>query len=167
MQLTLAEISDASEICALMNDAYRGSHGWTTEQDLVSGARATTEQIAEAISSRTSDFLIHKIEGKIVSCINVEIQNKVVHIGSFAVSPKFQALGIGSRVIAAAERYAGETYSPKKFSLVVLSPRKELIAFYERRGYKRTGNTSVFPAYLNVGWPKVSNLTVEELEKNA
>lgn len=167
MHLTLAKYSDAFEICELMNDAYRGARGWTTEQDLMSGVRATAEQITEIISSGSSHFLIHKIDGKIVCCINVDLKNQIAHIGSFAVSPKLQGSGIGSCVITAAEQYAKEKLFPKKFSMVVLSPRKELIAFYERRGYKRTGNISVFPTYLNVGSSKVANLTVDELEKYA
>ncbi len=49
--------------------------------------------------------------------------------------------------------------------MVVVSQRTELIAYYERRGYTRTGKTKEYPTHLNVGVPLKSDLTVEYLEK--
>ncbi len=43
----------------------------------------------------------------------------------------------------------------------------ELISFYERRGYKRSGMHKDYPVYLNVGTAKIPSLTIEQLSKNA
>jgi len=167
IQLSLAVTTDAQEICELMNSAYRGEEGWTTEADLVSGSRSTVEQIRDAISDNSNHFLVFRSNGKILSCINIESTDGVAHIGSFAVAPALQGTGIGDRTIAMAEQYAKEVLSATRFSMLVLLPRKELIAFYERRGYRRTGRISPFPTQLNVGHPKIAELMVEELEKLA
>jgi ribosomal protein S18 acetylase RimI-like enzyme len=50
--------------------------------------------------------------------------------------------------------------------MVVVSQRKELISYYERRGYTRIGKIKEYPININVGTPKVANLTIEYLEKN-
>ena len=48
--------------------------------------------------------------------------------------------------------------------MIVVSQRTELIAFYERRGYRRTGQVENLPA--NIGIPKRINLTIDYLEKS-
>jgi hypothetical protein len=49
--------------------------------------------------------------------------------------------------------------------MVVISQREELISFYERRGYRRTGEIAEYPLHLNVGVPRAEGLTIEYLEK--
>ena len=49
--------------------------------------------------------------------------------------------------------------------MVVITSRQELIEFYERRGYQRTGELSEFPANPTLWMPKVSGLKLERLEK--
>jgi len=41
----------------------------------------------------------------------------------------------------------------------------ELIAFYERRGYRRTGVSKTFPVNPELWMPKVADLRLEILEK--
>jgi hypothetical protein len=47
----------------------------------------------------------------------------------------------------------------------VITLRDELIAYYERRGYRRTGQFSPFPTDLHDTRPLVDNLQFETLEK--
>jgi len=47
----------------------------------------------------------------------------------------------------------------------VITIRHELIAFYERRGYIRTGILSEFPVNPEVWQPKLAGLQLETLEK--
>ncbi len=167
MNLAPANISEASDICDLINSAYRSGIGWTTESNLVSGNRVSVAQIQEMIASQGSVFLVHRQSDKIIACICVEPSDGTAHIGAFAVAPELQGSGLGSAVILAAEQYAKDHLFAAKYSMLVLEPRHELISYYERRGYLRTGKTMPFPTHLNVGAPIGINLLVIELEKNA
>ncbi|CAM5534531.1 hypothetical protein SANTM175S_00943 [Streptomyces antimycoticus] len=60
----------------------------------------------------------------------------------FAVSPALQGAGLGKTIIAEAERQARETWGVREMHMTVISVREDLIAWYERRGYRRTGETS-------------------------
>jgi hypothetical protein len=48
-------------------------------------------------------------------------------------------------LLQAAERHARERWSAAALHLSVIAHRGELIAWYERRGYARTGETQPFP----------------------
>ena len=63
----------------------------------------------------------------------------------FAVDPARQGTGLGKAVLEAAERTAQELWSATEVTLTVISLRDELIAWYERRGYARTGRHLPFP----------------------
>ena len=75
-------------------------------------------------------------------------------------------MGVGKQILELAEKYASKKPDVTEFVMVVISQRKELIAFYERRGYKRTGEVDEYPVYLNIGVPSVKRLTIEYLTKN-
>jgi hypothetical protein len=49
--------------------------------------------------------------------------------------------------------------------MTVISCRNELLAFYERRGYRRTGVSKAFPVNPELWLPKVADLRLEMLEK--
>lgn len=164
MELELANIDQAQEISDLINLAYRGDKGWTTENGLVDGDRSTTTDIK--LSIKNSTFLIYKHDAKLVACICLEAKDHEVYIGSFAVHPDHQAEGLGKLVLDSAEKYAVNELGAKNFIMVVLSKRIELITFYERRGYRRTGIDKEYPLHLNVGTPRSSDLTVIQLCKN-
>lgn len=63
-----------------------------------------------------------------------------------------------------AERYAWRELLADQILMMVISQRPELLAFYERRGYRRTGEVLPYPTHAQVGMPKV-HLTVERLVK--
>lgn len=165
MKLEIANVSDASDICNLLNIAYRGEVGWTTESKLVKGSRADVNDIRLAITSECSRFLVYKKAGILVACICIEKFGDSVYIGSFAVDPEHQELGLGKQILDFAEQYANSEFRPDKYVMVVLSSRSELISYYERRGYKRSGVVKEYPRHLNVGTPMLDNLTIEELCK--
>ena len=47
----------------------------------------------------------------------------------------------------------------------VLSSRTELLSFYQRRGYKLTGQTCSYPLDAGIGTPLLKGLCVLELSK--
>ncbi len=155
------------EIRNLVNLAYRGEEGWTKETDLVGGDRSSINQVKEYMLDPNAHLLVAVENGEIVSCICIEEKESSAYIGLFAVHPKLQGTGIGSKILSQAERYASMKLNATKYVMVVVSQRKELIEYYERRGYNRTGTIQEYPIHLNVGIPLDSGLTIEYLEKNA
>ena len=159
---------DAEAIAQLVNKAYRpetGTTGWTHESDLVSGNRISVDQVAEVMSKPNSVIFVGLKGLDIMACVHVEKDGSNSHIGMLAVNPKLQGAGAGKQMLAHAERYANESFGSEKFIMVVLSSRSELIAFYLRRGYQKTGSIMDYPLSAGVGTPKHANLKIEVLEK--
>lgn len=166
----IANESDASAIAKLVNSAYRPSSdsaGWTHEAELVAGERTSSAQVAETIKRPNSAILVGSENSEIVACVHIEKEGNNSHIGMLAVSPTLQASGIGKQMLTLAENYAIETFGTEKFILVVVSARSELIAFYLRRGYKKTGSVMDYPLSEGVGIPKDPALKIEVLEKRS
>lgn len=161
-----ASIDDAENICALINEAYRGDKGWTRETDIVTGERSSIDDIKALILNPESHLFVAATNGAVAACVCVEEKDNQAHIGTFAVSPAFQNQGIGKQVLSFAELYATKQLGSTKIMMVVISQRDELISFYERLGYRRTGEISEYPIHLNVGTPAVEGLTIEYLEKS-
>ncbi|MCK5830047.1 MAG: GNAT family N-acetyltransferase [Methylococcales bacterium] len=166
LSLKQANIDDAEEINSLINLAYRGNDGWTKETDIVEGERSNIEDVNYLIKNQNTYLLTAKTDGDLVACICIEEKENKAYIGSFAVSPDQQNIGVGKKILELAEKYASKKLGVTEFVMVVISQRKELIEFYERRGYKRTGKIDNYPVYLNVGVPSVKGLTIEYLAKN-
>ena len=165
-----ANKSDAEAIAQLVNKAYRpetGTAGWTHESDLVYGNRTSVVRVAEILSKPDSVILVGLKGSEIVACVHVEKDGSYSHIGMLAVNPKLQGVGAGKQLLAHAEKYANENFGSEKFIMVVVSSRSELIAFYLRRGYRKTGTVQDYPLSAGVGTPKVSNLKTEILEKRS
>ena len=166
IHLVPAIIDHAEAIMELMNLSYRGKEGWTKETDIVAGKRISLEDTKTLIQKDESRMLIASIEGSVVACICLERKGDKVYIGSFAVAPAYQNMGIGKQVLSQAEEIAVNQMGAKELVMVVISQRQELIEYYERRGYRRTGQTEKYPVYLNVGIPIVEGLTIEYLIKS-
>ncbi len=164
-----ARHSDIEQIIKLVNAAYRTSSAsaWTHEAHLVSGDRINAEQLTEILSKPELAILVAVKNLDIVACVEVEKQGDTSHIGMLAVNPDLQAAGIGKQMLAYAEHYAHSHFQAEKFVMWVLSPRIELIDYYARRGYRKTGMTVNYPPFADVGVPKQPNLRLEVLEKLA
>ena len=164
--LEVAKAEQIENICDLVNLAYRGESGWTKETNLVGGDRSSVNEIQGYLSNPNAHLLVAVVDGEIASCVCVEKDGDRAYIGFFAVHPKLQGIGVGKEILHQAESYASTKLNAKKYIMVVVSQRTELIAYYERRGYIRTGDIQKYPNHLNVGVPLVDGLTIEYLEKN-
>lgn len=168
LSIAKAEKQDAGHITALINSAYRGEssqQGWTTEADLLTGFRTNTEEILQLIANEDSLFLLCKAEAELVGSVHLQKQAEQVFLSMLAVNPPLQGRGIGKQLLEAAEQTAQQTWAVHKSVMSVISCRNELIAFYERRGYRRTGVSKTFPVNPELWMPKVANLRLEILEK--
>lgn len=167
LSLRLAARDDAAAICDLVNASYRGlgdQRGWTSEADLVAGHRTEVADIEAALGRERSLILVGVARKEIVACVHVEKEDGDAHIGMFSVQPSQQGRGIGKWLLEEAERMAWHTLLANRIIMTVISQRPELLAFYERRGYRRTGLVSPYPTDTQVGVPKVP-LTVARLAK--
>ncbi|MDD3328412.1 MAG: GNAT family N-acetyltransferase [Zoogloea sp.] len=172
--LRLATGDDAEAIAGLVNRAYRpgaGLRGWTHEAELVAGARASGEMV-RALLRPGSAVLVLCRGVSIVACVHVEANplESSAYIGMLATEPAEpaeQAGGLGKRMLACAERYAAEELGARVFRMSVLVARVELMAFYLRRGYVRSGRLEGFPDDAGAGVPRVPGLQLETLVKQA
>ena len=162
-----ATTADISEIVALINSCYRGDAsraGWTTEADLLDGMRTDDQEIRNLISAPDSMILVGESENEIIGSVHIEKRGDSSYLGLLVVKPGLQNGGIGRQVIDAAEDRARNVWGSRKMTMTVIPIRTELIAYYERRGYRRTGEVMPFPVDE---WhiAKVDNLELEILEK--
>jgi ribosomal protein S18 acetylase RimI-like enzyme len=166
--ISKAEKRDAEQIAVLVNSAYRGEsskRGWTTEADLLDGRRTDQDEILRFILSKDSMFLLCKAEAKLVGSVHLHKQGEQVCLGMLAVNPSLQGKGIGKQLLEAAELTAQKTWAARKLVMDVISCRNELIEFYERCGYRRTGVSKIFPVNPELWIPKVVDLRLDILQK--
>ncbi|MFE8014186.1 GNAT family N-acetyltransferase [Streptomyces antibioticus] len=169
--LTFRDATDADVdvLVALVESAYRGDSsraGWTTEADILEGQRTDPEGVLEVIKSPDSRLLVVERDGRTVACCQLEHRGDHAYFGMFAVSPTLQGAGLGKLVIAEAERRARATWGVAEMHMTVIDVREDLIAWYERRGYRRTGRTSPFPyGDDRFGIPQRTDLRFELLVK--
>ena len=164
-----ATLTDIPALIALVTSAYRGDaskQGWTTEADMLDGQRIDAEALRHDIERTDSRILLALENGEVLACAHVAIEDGTGYFGMFAVSPDQQGSGVGKRMMAEAERLAREDWGLPGMRMTVIDIRDELIAFYERRGYARTGRKKPFPyGDERFGIPKRDDLRFEILEK--
>lgn len=140
-------LQDVPELTILVNSAYRGESskkGWTTEEHLLGGIRTDEEDLSALLQKENVTILKYTESGKIIGSVYLEKQADKLYLGMLTVSPELQGGGIGKKLMQAAEDFAKEQQL-STVSMTVISVRKELIEYYERRGYKDTGETKPFP----------------------
>ena len=167
-----AELVDAESVAQLINSAYRGEtsrQGWTTEADILDGLRTTTAEVGKIIKRKDAFILIGVLNDEVVATICCERQDlagrDTVHFGMIAVKPTRQNKGYGKALIKAAEAITLREWRVAGFHMAVISIRHELIAFYERLGYVKTGEFKDFPKNSALWQPKVEGLNLQYLAK--
>ncbi|MFV2121410.1 GNAT family N-acetyltransferase, partial [Streptomyces sp. Act-28] len=140
--------ADVPALVSLVESAYRGDArraGRTTEADIIDGRRTDEDGVREVITTPGSRLVVVERDGDPVACCQLEHRGDTAYFGMFAVRPGLQGGGLGQRVLAEAERLAREEWGVREMHMTVISVRDELIAWYERRGYRRTGRMTPFP----------------------
>lgn len=168
-RIEIAEPEHASAIAQLVDSAYRGEsglRGWTTETHLIGGQRTDAGEISALLAQPNARFFILWDGDALAACCLLERRDTSAYFGMFAVSPLLQSQGYGARMLAHAESYAEAEWASERMVMSVIKQREELIAWYERKGYRDTGNTLPFPyGDERAGLPKREDLVFLVFEK--
>jgi GNAT superfamily N-acetyltransferase len=157
---------DVPAIVALTNaaNAGDGDGSWTHEANLFAGKRTDEEEILAKMAAGA--VFILRIEGRqVVGSFYIEPLRTSSYLGLLAVHPALQKRGVGKQLLAEGERIARDDWGCKSMMITVLAEhRPELAAFYQRRGYARTGRGHAL-LRRNAHTAKVPGLTAEWMEK--
>ena len=157
MKIRRATPEDIPELVILINSAYRGDSskkGWTTEADLLDGIRTDADSLRHMIN-KTDAVILQSFDesNNLQGCVYLEKRENKMYLGMLTVSPLEQAKGIGKLLLAEAEKHAADERC-NFIEMTVISLRTELIAWYQKHGYNKTGETKPFPDDIRFGIPK-------------
>src|SRR5690554_1539692 len=101
--------ADVPALVALVTSAYRGPSsraGWTTEADLLDGQRIDPKLLLQDLQRERSTVIVAEDGDAMLACVHVAELEGAGYLGMLAVRPEAQAAGIGSQLMAEAERHA-------------------------------------------------------------
>ena len=166
--LRRATSEDVEQIVDLVQAAYRGEGGWTTEAHLVEGHRTDAAEVHAMLADPAVTLLVDDEDGRVRGCCYTRREpmdpdgTVRAELGLFAVDPTAQGAGIGGRLL---EAQAGALAADGVDVLMiqVLQSRPELHGWYERHGFTRTGRAVPFPG--DVARLKVAGLGMDVMER--
>ena len=168
---TLATEKDVPGIVALVNSAYRGTaakRGWTSEEHLIAGQRTSADSIVTILRDPQSVILLMRGQFMLNGCVHLKREaNDTAFLGLLSVRPAMQGSQFGRHLLAAAERYVRKEFASRAIEMTVIEQREELISWYERRGYERTGERRPFPYDdVSLGTPTREDLKFVVLKRD-
>jgi ribosomal protein S18 acetylase RimI-like enzyme len=172
MHFSVARESDLEAIAALVNSAFRGDSsrsGWTTEADMVGGQRTDADTLRADLATRPGSVLLtmrDEPDGALLGSVWLEPKRPDTwYLGMFTIRPDMQSRQLGRTLLKEAEAFA-TARGARRMRMTVITAREELIAWYERRGYARTGERLPFPySDDRFGLPLRDDLEFAALEK--
>jgi ribosomal protein S18 acetylase RimI-like enzyme len=173
MLLTPASEADYPAIIDLVNLAFRGSGpvaSWNIETGIIEGQRLNESLLREDLAAKPEAHLLthrHSGNGDLLGTVWLDPgKDSVWHLGMLTVRPDLQNKQLGRALLIAAEDFA-KARGARCIHMTVVNVRDTLIAWYERRGYIKTGETQPFPyADERFGKPLRDDLHFVVLEKN-
>jgi len=165
--ITPAGPADIPALVTLVNSAYRGEdgqQGWTSEGHLIAGSRTNAAGIEELLNGPDATLLKYTSPtGTLLGCVYLQREAGKLYLGLLSVLPGQQGAGIGKQLLAAADDFARH-HRCTCIQITVITARPELVAWYERHGYRRTGEIQPFHAGEKFGIQK-QKLELAVLEK--
>jgi GNAT superfamily N-acetyltransferase len=160
---------DLPALHALIERAYRGDTaraGWTHEADLLGGQRTDLDALTAMLADPEQRLLAARGTAGLVGCVALRrVAPDRCYLGLLTVEPTLQAAGLGRRLLAEAEA-AARDWGSRTVEITVIARRRELVGWYERRGYRLTGERRPFPMEdPRFGLPKTGDLEFVVLEK--
>lgn len=148
-----ATIADLSALHRVIERAYRGDSarlGWTHEADLLSGTRTDPAELAAIVDDPAQVLLLLLENGSPLGCVNVADKGGgLAYLGLLCIEPTRQGDGLGRQLMAGAEAHARDSFGCHTIEMTVIEQRRELMAYYQRRGWHITGERRPFPVPLD------------------
>ncbi len=164
-----ASLKDTTDIYRLVESAYRGEAsraGWTTEADLLDGQRTDTIEISCIINRTSNRIILCEENDQLIGSMHIEKKQDYAYLGMFAVRPDCQGKGVGKDMLNYAEELVFKKMACNWLEMSVITQRKDLIGWYQRRGYEVSGKTRPFPyGDTRYGIPRRDDLVLEVLKK--
>ncbi|MGZ9114665.1 MAG: GNAT family N-acetyltransferase [Brevundimonas sp.] len=144
-----AVAADIPALHHLIESAYRGETsraGWTTEADLLAGQRTDAEDLAGILADPKQQLLSAWRGDELLGCVLIADRGEGTgYFGMLSVSPALQGGGLGRRLVEAAHAALADRFGARRVRISVFPQRQTLIGWYERLGYRLTGDTLPFP----------------------
>ncbi|HWQ85052.1 GNAT family N-acetyltransferase [Brevundimonas sp.] len=144
-----AALADIPALHRLIESAYRGEAsraGWTTEADLLDGQRTDPEDLADILADPKQALLSAWRGDELVGCVLIADRDEGTgYFGMLSVSPTLQGGGLGRRLVEAAHAALADRFGARRVRISVFPQRETLIGWYQRLGYRLTGDTLPFP----------------------
>jgi len=148
IRILAASLADAPALKALLEAAYRGDSaraGWNHEADILDDERIAPGELEAMLTDPAVTILTARKKPALIGCVAVTRKDQFLsYLGMLCVAPELQSGGIGRRLLETAEDHARGLGSAM-MEMTVIDSRERLIAWYQRRGYTRTGETRPFP----------------------
>ena len=151
MILAPADPRHYTSITTLVNEAFRGTGAaisWNSEAGLIEGERLTEALLLADLAAKPHGHLLtyrDEPNGPLLGTVWLEPkQNSTWYLGLLTVRPDVQTRKLGTSLLTAAENFAREG-GGRRIRMTVVNVRHTLIAWYQRRGYRLTGEEEPFP----------------------
>jgi N-acetylglutamate synthase-like GNAT family acetyltransferase len=131
MHVRPATDEDAPALVRLINAAY------AVEKFFVDADRVDLSLVRAHLG--TGEFLVTEIEGELAACVYLERRRDRAYLGLLSVDPRWQRMGLGARLVGAAEERM-RAFGCRTMDLRIVNLREELPPFYRRLGYSETGS---------------------------
>ncbi|MBX9897328.1 MAG: GNAT family N-acetyltransferase [Qipengyuania sp.] len=152
-EIRLADPADLLPLHAVIERAYRGESarlGWSHEADLLSDQRTDLAALLGILADPAQVLLALFERDRPLGCVNVADKgNGLAYLGLLCIEPTRQGERLGRQLLAAAEDHARKAFLCRTIEMTVIEQRRELIAYYERRGWAVTGERRPFPVPLD------------------
>jgi GNAT superfamily N-acetyltransferase len=171
LQFRVATPNDAAQLQQMVQSAFRAEDSrerWTADMDLSSRFRIEVEEVMTNITKPDGAILMATDEnGDLMASIGISKHSAdLARLFLLAVDQHHQRGGIGRQVVAYAEDYCRQAWGIHKLGLNALSTREELISWYIRCGYRKTGELTPFLDKRITGVALPDDMCFVELEKD-
>lgn len=167
-KISIATLNDAKVITKISNAAYKGTGqgwtDWTHLKDICQDVPRTNEnEVKSLIEKYPSVFVIYTgDDGTVDGSLYLEdIGEKRFHLWLMAVDPSKQNQGIGRKLLNGASEY-GKRNGYKFIEMLTSNSRVDVVAWYERCGFTKTGKVVEFD--LSTVMPVAKGSLSEEVE---
>ncbi|KAF5001185.1 hypothetical protein FGRMN_1209 [Fusarium graminum] len=168
----VATTDDALRIQDIIHAAFRftdASIEWIGSPELAVTFDLPINIIMDRIIGQDNVFLVASDtpDGPIIGCVNVFKKTPSFgRLALLAVDPTLQRSGLGRKLVAYGEEYLTREFGVRKIGLNALWTRKQLIQWYEKQGYVKTGEVTKMPPDRRAFGKPEEEILLVEMEKD-